>query len=341
VSGSAAPVRGAQNASAPTTTATSQTPSPPQTDRISAVATGDSPAPDDAQASPPAEESSAPDATPGLSATTPERHAASPPVPIRAEEDRVSQEARAALFEVEQVMLRRWAQIRSLSGTTNTTFTRTTNPMTDQKGKGTYECLKRDGRLLVRSFHFNAIAGENQSEEIPWVVTGERYTKVSDGQFVYTVREDHETKTATKAVARYPHLLYVGGPSLLYLVRSLTELRQRPNVEIDGHDVVVFEGRPPGGDPRLFRFFLDTDAGILRRMTIEKPTVEQMFALDLSDVRFDVDFEDGHFTFTPPEGVEIEDLTRPRTTAPSPGSEPSSTTAPDPISAPKPDEDAP
>ena len=221
---------------------------------------------------------------------------------------------RAALAEVERDMFQGWGKIQSLSAKMVTTFTRTTDPKTNQQGEGTYDCLKRGGRLLVRTYHFNSIGGANDNEEIPWVLTGEAYEKISDGQFVYSIKVDHEKRTGTKAYARFPHVLYVGGQGPFLLLRSLTNLRQLPDTKLEKHDVLVFEGVTPGTDRRYFQLFLDKETGIMRKLTIERRDLMSMFTFVLSEVEFNVDFEEDHFTFTPPEGVEIVDLTQPQPT---------------------------
>lgn len=233
---------------------------------------------------------------------------------------------RATLAEVERDMYQRWGQIQSLTAKMNTNFERMTDPKTVQQGAGTYDCLKRDGKLLVRSYHFNSIGGANDNEEIPWVLTGEEYTKISDGRFVYSIRRDHAKKTGTKAYARFPQVLYVGGPGPFFLLRRLTDLKQLADSKVEEHDVVVFSGITPDSDRRLFEFFLDREAGIMRQLIIENREQKSKFTFTLSEVEFNVDFEEDHFTFVPPEGVEIVDLTQPQPTVSSPSVETSEPT---------------
>ena len=68
--------------------------------------------------------------------------------------------------------------------------------------------------------------------------------------------------------------------------------------------------------------FFDPEAGILRKLTIRNEEKKSTFTFTLRDVQFNVEFEDDHFAFKPPEGAEIVDLTQPRPGEPSPPEEP-------------------
>ena len=55
--------------------------------------------------------------------------------------------------------------------------------------------------------------------------------------------------------------------------------------------------------------YFDKETGILLKMVTEDTLAKTKHSFALSDVKLNVEFPDDHFTFTPPEGVEVQDLT--------------------------------
>ncbi|UCC32439.1 MAG: hypothetical protein JSU86_09190 [Phycisphaerales bacterium] len=212
--------------------------------------------------------------------------------------------------ELEQEMLAHWEEIRSVSAKLTTKFDRLGDRETHQNGLGVYNCLKRKGKILVRTKLSNAITAKQDDPEVPWLLTEQRVNKYSDGQFVHIIDERYKRFTVTKRRAVYPYVLYIGGKRVFRFLRRLEGLQRLPNETIDDKDIYVFEGTLPGAR-RKVRVYLDKETGIMRQMVTENETSESTLTFAVSEVKLNVEFSEDHFVFVPPDGVEVQDLTIP------------------------------
>jgi len=216
------------------------------------------------------------------------------------------------LTDVEKELLPRWDEIHSVSAKANMTFDRLKGVETHQAAIGKYDGQKSNGKLLIRYVTGNTIMIKNTDEdaEIPWARTQQRLTKVSDGRFLYTMDERHTGTTIIKDWARPGSILQIGGNGLFNLLRSMKDLKRLADEPVNGDDTYVFEGVDKNGRHKI-RVFLDKKTGIMRKMVTENETQESVFVLELNEIEFNIEFGEDHFTFTPREGVEIKDLTKP------------------------------
>jgi outer membrane lipoprotein-sorting protein len=161
--------------------------------------------------------------------------------------------------------------------------------------------------MLIRSSYTNAVALEKEGEE--WIVTGQIALKVFDGEFLYTVDQRHEGKTATKAYLKRGQFQYIGGRRLFSQVLGLDSFRLLPDETIDDKSAYVFEGKAADGTVTTQHYF-DKQTGILLKMVTEDSLAQTKYTFALSDIKVNVEFDEDHFTFTPPEGMTVQDLTR-------------------------------
>ncbi len=262
--------------------------------------------PQEQEATPPlAEQQTQPSVPPSTTASDTTSAQLPPSKPL----DRLAPASDDVLAELEQEMLARWEKIRSVSAKMTTRFDQLGDRETHQKGLGTYDCLKQDGKILVRTFLYNGITAKRDNEDVPWVLTGQRIKRVSDGRFVYTIDERYKEITGAKRWAVYPNLLYIGGKRLFRVLRSLEGLQRLPDQTIDKKGVYVFQGTLSAAR-RQARVFLDKETGIMRQLITENEKSESKFVFTLSEIKLDVEFSEDHFIFVPPEDVEIQDLTQ-------------------------------
>ena len=86
--------------------------------------------------------------------------------------------------------------------------------------------------------------------------------------------------------------------------------------KIDGQDVYIFQGIPqvPETDkipfiPSKLEIGLDANNGMLRKMVMFNKEGKEMMSQSYSNVQLNVDIPDSEFEFTPPEGVQVMDMT--------------------------------
>lgn len=204
-------------------------------------------------------------------------------------------------------LIAKWDTVQSASATLKTNFERTQGQRERQEGEGTRDTLKKDGKVLMRSAYRNGVALEKKNGE--WIVTGQIVLKVFDGEFLYVDDERHEGRTATKARPSLGQLQPIGGRRLFAGLRGVDEIRLLSDETIDGKPVYVFEAKA-GGGTITSRHYVDKETGILVKLTRADTLASIQYSFELTDIKVNVDFDEGHFTYTPPEGVEVQDLTR-------------------------------
>ena len=257
------------------------------------------------QPSTPEKEAGPPSVTASLDAVPGENAPAQPSEQgsLRRPRVNITPDADAAIRE----LLARWEEVQSASVSFATDFERLAGLGERQKSEGTRDCLKKDGKMLIRSSYTNAVALEKEGKE--WIVTGQIALKVFDGEFLYTVDERHEGKTATKSLLKRGQFQYIGGRRLLSQILGLDSFSLLPDETIDDQSVYVFEGKAGDGTVTT-RHYFDKQTGMLLKMATEDSIAQTRYTFALSDIKVNVEFDDDHFTFTPPEGMEVQDLTR-------------------------------
>lgn len=215
----------------------------------------------------------------------------------------IAPDADAAIRE----LLAPWEEVQSVSASFATDYERFAGLGERQQAEGTRDCMKKNGNVLVRSSYKNAIAMEKENKE--WIVTGQIVLKIFDGEFLYTVDQRHEGKTATKSRLKPGQFQYIGGRRLFSQVLGLDRFSLLPDETIDDKSVYVFEGKAAGGTVTT-RSYFDKQTGMLLKMVTEDSIAQTKYTFVLSDIKVNVEFDDDHFTFIPPDGVEVQDLTR-------------------------------
>ncbi len=247
----------------------------------------------------------------GTSSKSIEDEAGKPEAQIATPGARKAPAADDPLEEIKQEIIKRWSEVRSFSAKVATTFDRLEGVEQHEIAEGTRDFLKKDdGTVLVRERLINRITYAHKGDDdIPWVITGQIINKVRDGRFLYTIDRTHAGTAVTKAVARSPSIINVGGETVVGRLMAMKNVQRLRDEKIGNSRVYVFEGTV--GADSTWRLYVDQKTGMLLKFTTENKTKESKFEFALSDIEFDVEFDDDHFVFTPPEGLEVQDLTLP------------------------------
>lgn len=221
--------------------------------------------------------------------------------------------------EIEQELVSKWEAIQSLASKLETYFhSKSKDFETRTEGMGTRDCLKKDGKMLVRSIFGNSIRIEIEDEDPPVRWTGQRTVKVFDGEYLYTQISTYEGTKATKRVATASSFMAVGGPGLIAVLRGVREMQRQPDAMVDGRSMYVLTGSKPA-DVRV-EYMIDKETGLLHSVNREWRGRDRTRRFKFVDHVVNPGFPEDHFTFTPAEGVEVEDRTR--AAAAPPGTDP-------------------
>lgn len=222
---------------------------------------------------------------------------------------------RDPLEEIEEELVSKWNAIQSLASTLKTsTHSKTNDYELTTEGSGTRDSMRKGGKTLVRTVLGIGIKIEVEDEEIPFRYTGQRVLKVFDGEYLYTQIVTHEGATATKQVLTPQSFMAVGGPGLIAVLRSARKLYRKPDGKIDGRSMYVFAGYSP---PTVrVEYMIDQETGLLCSVRREWEDADRTRSFDFVKHAINSGFPENHFTFTPEEGVEVEDRTGASTVAP-------------------------
>lgn len=256
------------------------------------TATPSSPTPEHSAATTAASDAPAPSSpSPEKSAEAPEKTAA----PDKAR----------TLDDVLVELSAKWAKIESLSAEVHMIAVDKNEKQNLQFGGiGAYACIKKDGRLLIRTDVVNTIVPN------PGEATRERTsTIIVDGEFTYMSGEEGGKKFAQKMETDKTQIVRVGGRALLDQLQSLYELELRPNLVLGGREVYIIAGLPRQGQGRN-AFAFDCELGVMVQMRMENESGLSMRTVTFSKFKINPEFDDSHFEFRPPDGVEVFDMTK-------------------------------
>lgn len=226
-----------------------------------------------------------------------------------------------ALPAVEQEILAAWGKTRSGSATFVHEALKPVGTLGGEDpqdlklgvhSKGTLDFLKKDERLLHRMV-MTCTVGPGHG---PGVLEGpvERMTtEVFDGEYLHSMAETGTRVKAFKVKMKHSGPPFISGGRLLLdrLRSAYGTLTLEPDEKIDGRETYVICGRAEAiGGVLLGRYWVDKKTGVMLRRTLYTPEDTPVQVLSVKNLKVNVEFPKGHFTFVPPEGVEVEDLTK-------------------------------
>lgn len=199
----------------------------------------------------------------------------------------------------------KWTKIESLSAEVTMVAQDKNEAQNLQYGGiGDYACIKKDGRLIIRTDVVNTIVPN------PGETTRERKsTIIVDGEITYMWGEEGGKEFAQKMETDKNEIVRVGGRALLDQLKSLYELELRPNLALDGRDVYIIAGRRRQGRGRN-AFAFDCELGVMVQMRMENESGSSTRTVAFSNFRINPEFDESHFEFRPPEGVPVFDMVK-------------------------------
>ena len=214
-----------------------------------------------------------------------------------------------ALDAVEQA----WARTHSFSATVQIFVDQAIGRPGSTSGDGTYDLLKEGDKTKIRFYMANALRIDIAIEHSD-LRTAEFLYWVTDGTVLY--QSTHQAKkyyVVNKTWYEDKDILHVGGPPLMYTLRSERRLESVEDEELDGRAVVVFKAVPPDGDWFELHYF-DKETGIRLKLVefdsgSDSDSVKK-FELTLTELNMNVEFEPDHFTFEIPEHATLVDKTK-------------------------------
>lgn len=249
-------------------------------------------------------------ATPENSAATTDAPAPSSPSPEKSadppEKTAAPPDKKRTLDDVLVELSAKWAKIESLSAEVHM-MAQDKNELQNLQygGYGDYACIKKkDGRLIVRRDIVNTIVPN------PGETTKERKSTILvDGEVTYMWGEEGGKKFAQKMDTDKNEIVRVGGRALFDQLQSLYELELRPNLVLDGRAVYIIAGIPRQGRGRN-AFGFDCELGVMVQMRMENESGLSARTVTFSKFKINPEFDESHFEFRPPDGVEVFDMTR-------------------------------
>lgn len=211
------------------------------------------------------------------------------------------------LESVEKALLAKWDSVRTLSAVLNTTHEGVRGDMVARRdGQGSYRLLKEDGKTLVRmEINTKSVAQAGTSVVGP----AQNLLTICDGNLIYYQRELDGQVQAFKVGLDHAEFLELGGPRFFANLYRFSTVKAMPDETLDARETYVFQATfDKTGSTTLF--FFDKQTGILTKMAQQAPTDQTSKILTVSDVKLNIDLKRDLFTYTPPAGVEVRDLTK-------------------------------
>lgn len=212
----------------------------------------------------------------------------------------------------EQTILKGWENIKSISAKMTSLVDQQGGIRHRRTGEATIDYKVSKGAILVRMMNFDSIWADVNGQQ---VFTGERTTKVYDGEFLYTVQQLHDRKNAYKTFYKQGVFPALGGPDLLKQLSTIGSLRLDPNFDLDGKIVYRFVGRTK---PHSYMLAVDKETGLLLKLWVTDSEARSKSEADFVDYVINPVFADDHFKFKLPEDTKLTDLTVPAPPTPKP-----------------------
>jgi outer membrane lipoprotein-sorting protein len=169
--------------------------------------------------------------------------------------------------------------------------------------EGTTEMLRKGDLFLTRSENKGVVEtnmGGNVSKQESSTLS------IVDGSFSYAVSEMAGMKSAQKMKMQKP------GDDPLSIWRQNADLKLLPDASVDGHAVWAIEATPKNdqmGQGKSLLYF-QKDSGQMIKMVVHTPDGKPMTTMTFTDIKLNEKISPDRFVFTPPPGVEVQDLSQ-------------------------------
>lgn len=220
--------------------------------------------------------------------------------------------------DVTNKIIEAWEKHTSISGKVHSVNQTGSGPVaTRSENEGTYEVLRKDGKLMYRLEMVTNMQvgkpeqmpreGESPAQE-PQVIK-QKVLLIIDGTDTYTLTESDGEVTAAKGRLRPerspdPRTLFAS-------VIPKSDLKLLPEETLDGQPVWVIEVKPKPEQAQRFGrivYYFRHD-GVQVKEVIYGGEGETARTMTVTDVKVDAEIDPKRFVFEPPPGVEVKDMT--------------------------------
>lgn len=207
------------------------------------------------------------------------------------------------LASVREKIIERWNAVRSFTAKIRILLAQ--GPPTMRitlDGKGTYDCLQKDGKIFVRMETDETLLSRNEDQGDS--ETHMHIVRLLDGNYVYEIRTvDDETK-ARKDYIDPNSILQLGGEPVFRLIERNFVLSLLSPKVIEGRPVYSIQATAHNGEKAAVYYF-DQETGVMLKMKMAAGNAER--GIEIHDIEFGVDFPPDHFKFEPSEDVMLYD----------------------------------
>ncbi|MBW7906681.1 MAG: outer membrane lipoprotein carrier protein LolA [Phycisphaerae bacterium] len=212
------------------------------------------------------------------------------------------------LDEVEAKLKKAYEEVKSYSGNYAIVMNvGTAGSTVHSELRGPTEWARRGGKIFMRTelkgkmtMSFGDTKNENESAML----------MVCDGEFMWQLSEQMGTKTAMKTK---PDPKVIGDVASMFTeLKKDHDVKVLDSAKVDGADAFVIEAtakapNPQGVDKTVFYF--RKDIGVMAKMVGKDKDGKETMTVMLSDIKANPDISPDRFKFTPPEGVQVMDMT--------------------------------
>jgi outer membrane lipoprotein-sorting protein len=140
-----------------------------------------------------------------------------------------------------------------------------------------------------------------------------RVLSICDGQFVYTLTESKDQKTAMKTKID-PKQNTMDAKALFDVLHEDNNIKLLPDETVDGKAVYVIEATPKKAEENSLYskslYYYQKDTGISVKYAAYDKAGKPVMTWTATDIRLDVDIPADRFVFKAPEGVQVMDMTQ-------------------------------
>lgn len=137
-------------------------------------------------------------------------------------------------------------------------------------------------------------------------------TMVVDGEFAYTMMDNSGQKSVMKMKAQ-SYADGAGGKGFLKMLKDSNELSLLPDETIDGQAAYVLEGKPKGAAAAAgqnSKYYFSKDNGMVIQSVSGSADGKAKTIMKVTNIKIDPTIPAEHFSFTPPAGVQVTDMTK-------------------------------
>lgn len=213
-----------------------------------------------------------------------------------------------AIDDIEAAITPKWEKIASLSYDSEMTSKMDSDAFKSNMTSTGSTQMQRKGdkwnmRMDSKSDSSSTVQGkETKTSSITQMIS-------SDG-FIYTLSESEGKKTAMKMKA--PDSKDSGGKAFFKSIRESNNLKVLPDETVDGQACYALEATPknsPAGvQPTTTKYCFSKTTGMMVQTTSTSADGKNVSKMTVKNVKVDPSIPADRFVFTPPAGVEVQDM---------------------------------